>query len=381
MRNVFLLYMPPGNLEAMTHYRDTIQLKVSFDQIGRFVSSDVAARIRHVFGNRPIAVWGSKDVAANRSKFERMEEGDDILIVEGDTIRFMGKVALKTINADLSRALWHNINTDETSGWDLIYFIANPVEIDVPFAAFCRLFSYAENYQLRGFATVANDRLEAFYQRYDDLYAILMRVKSGQQVIEKPAIAAAPTQDAHIVAPTADQVDQDLPEQVISDHVRMQWKIANLGLKAGEKIWVPTADQGRLRSTYNFSEFESAFSTGIDLQKRYYENIDVVWKEEYRIGAAFEVENSTSIYSGLLRFADLNVVAPNTLYPMFIVAPVERRNRVRDQVLRPAFKRLALPGKVRFLPYETIDDIERFFGNVAGGVSVELMQSKAEAIE
>jgi len=40
-----------------------------------------------------------------------------------------------------------------------------------------------------------------------------------------------------------------------------------------------------------------------------------------RIDAAFEVENSTSIYSGLPRFADLNIVAPDTMYPMFVVAP------------------------------------------------------------
>src|SRR5262249_24527045 len=45
--------------------------------------------------------------------------------------------------------------------------------------------------------------------------------------------------------------------------------------------------------------------------------------------AAFEIENSTSIYSALLRFADLTMVAPNTLYPMFIVAPSDRHNRVR----------------------------------------------------
>lgn len=380
MRNIFLVYMPLGNLEAMAHYRDTIQQRVPFDRVQPYVSDNVAERIRRTFGNRPIAVWGSRDSSANRSKFEKMNEGDDLLIVEGDTIRFMGKIALKTVSPDLSRALWHNINIADSSGWDLIYFIANPIELGVPFAAFCRLFGYEDNYQLRGLTTVASERLAAFYERYDDLYAILMRVGAGQPVAEKVPNTPS-TEEIPAATPTPDHSDEALAGPLISDHVRMQWKIANLGLKAGEKIWVPTSDQGRLRSTYNFSEFEAEFSTGIDLQKRYYENIDVVWKEEYRIGAAFEVENSTAIYSGLLRFADLNVVAPNTLYPMFIVAPVERRNQVRDQVLRPAFKRLALPGKVRFLPYETIDDIEKFFENAPGGVSVELMQSKAEAIE
>jgi hypothetical protein len=109
-------------------------------------------------------------------------------------------------------------------------------------------------------------------------------------------------------------------------------------------------------------------------------NIDVVWKEEFRINAAFKVENSTAIYSGLLRFADLNVVAPNSLYPMFIVAPAERRNRVREQLLRPVFKRLDLREKVRFLPYETIDDIDKFVQSSSSGLSVDLMQGRAEVL-
>jgi hypothetical protein len=309
-----------------------------------------------------------------------MEEGDELLIVEGDTIRFMGKVALKTVNPDLSRALWRNINSDETTGWNLIYFIANPVEIDIPFAEFRRLFEYQDNYQLRGFTTIGSDKLAAFYERYDDLYEILMRVKVGEAVSRRLPIHTSDPNESPVQALFPEESTERQSEPVISDHIRMQWKLAKLGIKAGEKIWVPASDQGRLRNAYEFDEFEIEFSTGIDLQKKHYENIDVVWKEEYRIGAAFEVEDSTSIYSGLLRFADLNVVAPNTFYPMFIVAPVERRNRVRDQVLRPAFKQLALPGKVRFLPYETIDDIEKFFANSHSGVSVALIRSKSEEI-
>lgn len=42
---------------------------------------------------------------------------------------------------------------------------------------------------------------------------------------------------------------------------------------------------------------------------------------------------------------------------MFIVAPVEKRNRVREQLLRLALSRLELLAKVKFLPYEAVDDI------------------------
>jgi len=385
MRNIFLLYMPPTNVEAMTHYRDTIEQRVQLQRIAPFVSRDVGGRLRTIFGDRPIAVWGSKDSPSNRARFEKMAEGDELLIVEGETIKFMGKVALKTVNPDLSRELWKNINPDSIAGWDLIYFIANPLEVGVPFNEFRKLFEYAPNFHLYGFTSVSGEKLARFYERYDDLYSILLRTKLGLAVESKPTLVREPT------APGAppemgpihleqEDVQQVLQSQLVSDHVKMQWKLASLGIKAGEKIWIPTADQGKLRTVYDFNEFELEFATGIDLPKNYFENIDVVWKEEFRIDAAFEVENSTAIYSGLLRFADLNIVAPNTTYPMFIVAPTERRNRVREQLMRPVFRRLDLRDKVKFLSYETIDDIDRFFSTTSSGLSVGLIQGRAETL-
>ena len=380
MRNIFLLYMPLNNVEAMIHYRDTIEQRVPLERIARHLSRDQLVHLRNIFGDRSVAVWGSRDSKANRSKFEKMAEGDDLLIVEGNTIKFMGKVALKTVSPDLSRELWKNLHGHTNAGWDLIYFIGNPIEIGVPFQNFCRLFGYGDNYQLRGFTSVASSKLEEFYDRYDDLYSILIRMGADLPVAEKPVPTVAEPQGSQLIEIQREDIAQVLQSDAVSDHVKMQWKLANLGLKAGEKIWVPVADQGKLRTIYEFSEFESEFSAGIDLPRSYVENIDVVWKEEYRIDAAFEVENTTAIYSGLLRFADLTILAPNTTYPMFIVAPVERRNRVREQLLRPVFKRLDLRDKVRFLSYEMIDDIDRFFTSAAAGLSVDLMQGKAERL-
>ena len=380
MRRIFLLYMPPTNVEAMIHYRETIEQRVAFPRIAPYVPRDTAARLQTCFGNRPIAVWGSRNTKANRAKFERMAEGDELLIVKGETIKFMGKVALKTVNPDLSRELWKNIKADSTESWDLIYFIANPLEVGVPFETFRKLFGYAPNFHLYGFTAISDERLSAFYEQYDDLYSILVRVRQGQPVVQKPTLPVGGTLPTQLVEIQPEDVEQVLQSNVVSDHVKMQWKLASLGLKAGEKIWVPIADQGKLRAIYNFNEFEAEFATGIDLPKNYFENIDVVWKEEFRIDAAFEVENSTAIYSGLLRFADLNIVAPNTTYPMFIVAPTDRRNRIREQLLRPVFRKLDLRDKVRFLPYETIDEIDQFFATASSGLSVELIEGKAETL-
>lgn len=384
MRNIFLLYIPPSNHEAVVHYEDTIRRKVLPDRIYRHVDQNTRRQLEAVFGNRPIAVWGSRDSTANRAKFERMVPGDEILIVEGNNIKLLGKIAVTTVNKELSRELWKNLRGDTDETWKLIYFIANPVEIDLPFSKFCRLFGYAENYQLRGFTSVGPDKLEEFYSHYDDLYSILILLKQGQSVYEKLQPGA---QEGFVSGVEVQDVPVE-PEDVaavlsngdLSDHVRMQWKLIGLGMKCGSKVWIPASDQKKIREQYQFEDFEIDFAAGLDTQTRYVENIDVVWKEEFRIDAAFEIENSTAIYSGLLRFADLSLVAPNTLYPLFIVAPQDKRNRLIEQLKRPTFRHLHLDSKVRYLSYEAVNQIDDFARDMNSGLNVDLITGKAEEI-
>jgi hypothetical protein len=364
----------------MVHYEDTIKNKVPLERITPFVPRDFRAKLISVFGNSSIAVWGSREGRSNRSKFESMSAGDDVLIVEGDSIKLIGKIAAKIDSQELSRELWRPITGENDTTWRLIYFIANPRELNLPFAEFCNLFGYARNFRLRGFTSVAAERLSQFYSEYDDLYSVLVRRQEGQMVWRKAADVSLPGSSLpELTELGADEIDGMLRVPAISDHVKMQWKLARLGLKAGERVWVPVGDQARLRSTYQFDSFDTAFAAGIDLPHSYVQNIDVVWKQEFRIGAAYEIENSTSIYSGLLRFADLNIVAPNTLYPMFIVAPSERKNRLREQLKRPTFKRLNLDSKVRFLSYEAIDEVDRLFSNFESGLTVDVIIDKSEA--
>lgn len=368
----------------MVHYEETIRQKVSGERIFRHVGTDLRSSLMRIFGGRQIAVWGSQDSPANRSKFERMAPGDEVLIIEGATIKLLGKIAASTVNPDLSRELWRNLRPGSDDRWDLIYFIANPQEINLPFVEFCRLVGYAENYQLRGLTLVSQDRLNEFSSRYDDLYSVLMLLKQRQPVYQIPqhdlfGLATKETELEALAAPHED-LDEALPGEAVSDHVRMQWKLISLGMKASSRVWIPTSDQARIRRLYNFDHFETDFAAGLDTQVRYVENIDVVWKEEFRIDAAFEIENTTAIYSGLLRFSDLTLVAPNTMYPLFIVAPREKRARLIEQLKRPSFRKFHLERKVRYLSYEAVDEIDHFFGDRSKGLTVDIITGRAEEI-
>jgi hypothetical protein len=68
----------------------------------------------------------------------------------------------------------------------------------------------------------------------------------------------------------------------------------------------------------------------------------------------FEVEHSTPIYSGLLRFNDVHLVAP-LLRPRFsVVANDARRDLFVRQLNRPTFRLSGLRELCTFLDYKDV---------------------------
>jgi hypothetical protein len=78
------------------------------------------------------------------------------------------------------------------------------------------------------------------------------------------------------------------------------------------------------------TQFNEATTRTIEL-------IDVLWLSGNSIVAAFEVECTTAIYSGLLRMSDLLSLQPNLDINLYLVAPDERREKVEQEILRPTF--------------------------------------------
>jgi hypothetical protein len=79
-------------------------------------------------------------------------------------------------------------------------------------------------------------------------------------------------------------------------------------------------------------QFDEATNRTIEL-------IHVLWLKGNAIIAAFEIESTTSIYSGLLRIADLVAMQPNLSIPLYLVAPEDRREKVVWEINRPTFAR------------------------------------------
>jgi len=75
----------------------------------------------------------------------------------------------------------------------------------------------------------------------------------------------------------------------------------------------------------------------------------------------FEVEHTTSIYSGILRMTDFVVKVPNITVDMHIVAPQADEDKVRREINRPTFQEVLAPAEHSTLSYLSFGDVEQTY--------------------
>jgi len=143
-------------------------------------------------------------------------------------------------------------------------------------------------------------------------------------------------------------------------HTEVQGWLRDLGRALGFDVWIASNDRRRSYSGGHLGDgcltelpAELAAAPGAESVRL----IDVLWLETQRshVAAAFEVEHTTSIYSGIVRLLDLALGAPsNTTRGLFLVAPGDREDEVRAQLARPAFSRV-LELNLRYLAYGDLE--------------------------
>jgi hypothetical protein len=159
------------------------------------------------------------------------------------------------------------------------------------------------------------------------------------------------------------ETDEKASEAELRDSLQIQAILAEIGAQMGFQIWLPRADRARVLTRWEPEEGQllDHLPVGFDqATMKTIEQIDVLWIKMRSIVRAFEVEHTTSIYSGLLRMADLLAMQPNLRTRLHIVASVSRRDKVLREIRRPVFMLLeggALSETCTYLSYDTVAEI------------------------
>ena len=149
---------------------------------------------------------------------------------------------------------------------------------------------------------------------------------------------------------------ENLAQDEATLHTEIQHLLLRLGGRLGLSVWVARNDRSRKCKGVKLGAMpgmlEELPRTFDRATHRTIELIDVIWMRDKSIVAAFEIESTTSVYSGLLRMSDLAAMQPNIAIKLYLVAPGDRRGKVFQEINRPTFS--------RFTP--TIADMCKFIG-------------------
>jgi hypothetical protein len=177
------------------------------------------------------------------------------------------------------------------------------------------------------------------------LEAVREQLSVEQEFIDQEVVEARPIDEQ--------QADEYSP------HTQMQLYLAQLGRSLHFDIWIPKADQGLFYRGVRLGELSEPELPALPFNNKVIQiigNIDVIWFQDGHPTHLFEVEHTTSVYSGLLRMSDLITLIPSLDIRMYICADEERKNKVRAEVARPTFSRKPTPlvERCRFIPFRQL---------------------------
>jgi hypothetical protein len=149
---------------------------------------------------------------------------------------------------------------------------------------------------------------------------------------------------------------QRLREASSLSHSQIQSLLAGIGHIKGYDVFIPSNDVGKVdwSMTERFS-VRRDIPAGFEKVSDILSEIDVVWIASGRnsVEGLFEVEHSTPIYSGLLRFNDVLLTDPR-VSRFSVVSNDGRRDLFSRQLFRPTFAKSGLAELCSFLEYGNV---------------------------
>jgi hypothetical protein len=181
----------------------------------------------------------------------------------------------------------------------------------------------------------------------DEFLELIFHKKIGNEILKEKIIEVIPEEEI---------IKKDKEEYL---HIKIQWLLIKIGLYKGYDVWVAKND---LNKEYNGEKFKDLCLnnlppfTGPDVLD-IAQYVDVIWFKKKTINpiAFFEVETTTSIYSGLLRLNDIIINFP--IDKAYIISSKNREALFKNQIKRKTFIYSGLDEVCQFRTYEEIEDL------------------------
>lgn len=167
-------------------------------------------------------------------------------------------------------------------------------------------------------------------------------------------------------------------------HSQAESALVKLGKVTGCSVFIAFNDRNRIFKGKPLGEdcLKSLPNLGLNEEAvRRICLIDIIWIIKNSPVCAFEVETTSSIYSGLLRMSDLLSLVPSLKINLYIVAPKTRQDRVRAELTRPTFAKIGLNEYCKFISIEELQNLLSKVEDFKGYVQPTILDTIAIGFE
>lgn len=191
-------------------------------------------------------------------------------------------------------------------------------------------------------------------------------------------------QESLITVRPLEKSQERLSPKEESLHSKAQFLLARVGAIVGCKNFIASNDRKRRYKNLELGSLSVSSLPNLGLSTEATSRIsliDVIWLKQNSPMCAFEVETSTSVYSGLLRMSDLVSVVPALNLKLYIVAQAERRSKVLSELSRPTFRKIGLNDYCEFISIEDLEALVESIEKLAGHVQPTILSTISVGLE
>jgi len=207
-------------------------------------------------------------------------------------------------------------------------------------------------------------------------------IKNGEDIVNKakPTVNKNPIEtDIKQVAEEDEETSKDAAKER-ELHTLAQYYLSKIGEYVGCENHIARNDRNRVVLDTKLGDFsiDEIPHRGVTPETyKIISLIDNVWVKKNSPICAFEIETSTSIYSGLLRMSDLICTYSSMNIQLYIVAPEKRKEAVRKEVLRPTFQEIDMEKHCSFISIEELSKLFVQTQSYSKGLTIDYIENIA----
>ncbi|WP_303862065.1 MULTISPECIES: HNH endonuclease [Bacteria] len=171
------LYYFTGGGAAKKHYQDTICGSVYLENFKHLLSKKELRELKVIFADTSIKVWGIKSSPYLKRIWMQLTPGDAMLVYCNKIFTHAGYVAYKVDKAPLAEFFWGKDNDGIT--WQLIYFLKDVSEVNIPVANFSEEVRYKPNWFPQGFSRLNSKATQEIIRKHKSIGFFINTLSSG----------------------------------------------------------------------------------------------------------------------------------------------------------------------------------------------------------